>query len=216
MRSCFIILFFLALTPALGQKPRKMVVETTRPPIRETFYVLEDKKHAPVKHGPYARDYGDRLKEYGQYENGRRAGIWEVKALGEVIQRIDFSIDSILLTEPMKNIEILSTDSIQKNATVRAPLFLGGSPKFQYYLEKILRYPKDALRGGIEGIVWIRATVTKDGRLIDESIDTGIGGGAEEEALRLIQTLPDDWIPMKIDGLPVDVQIRIWIRFILG
>ncbi|MBT1689103.1 energy transducer TonB [Dawidia soli] len=230
MRTAFTVLFsFLVLTLALGQQPKKVVVKTEIPPIKETFYVLEgNTQQVPIKHGPYEKACNARwtgVTEKGHYENGKRAGIWEVKAKGQIIQRIDFSTDSILLEEPADvydkfvprdKVLILADGIKQKNTTGRAPLFLGGTRKILHYYVNTLRYPAEARRRGIEGTVWIRATVTKDGQLINEAIDQGIGGGAEEEALRIIKTFPDDWVPLKVNGQPVDAEILISVKFKLA
>jgi protein TonB len=54
------------------------------------------------------------------------------------------------------------------------------------YVSKNLRYPKEAKRLKIEGEVLVRLTLTKEGYVENTEIVKGIGGGCDEEAIRLV------------------------------
>src|SRR4030095_10006562 len=111
---------------------------------------------------------------------------------------------------------ICSGQNLIENNTGATPIFLGGNSKLSYYFVKYLRYPAPARRMGTEGIVIVSATVTKDGKMIDEKVELGLENGLSEEALRLLQMLPDDWIPLKINGEPVETRVFIPVKFKLA
>lgn len=84
--------------------------------------------------------------------------------------------------------------------------------KMLEYLYTNLKYPEEAKKEGIEGMVVIQMTIGKKGNVQDAKIVRNLGGGCAEEALRVINTFPE-WIPGKQDGKPVDVMYTVPIRF---
>lgn len=64
------------------------------------------------------------------------------------------------------------------------------------FISKNLKYPKKAIEMGVEGRVVIEFIVERDGSLSDLKITRRIGGGCDEEVLRLFKMMPR-WIPAK-------------------
>lgn len=91
----------------------------------------------------------------------------------------------------------------------------GGMAEWNAYLSNNLTYPAEAKNLGIEGTVIVVFVVNTDGSLSDIDILRGIGGGADEEAVRVIENAKD-WIPGKQGGTPVNTRMRLPIRFKLG
>lgn len=91
----------------------------------------------------------------------------------------------------------------------------GGFEGWNRYLGSNLKYPKRARENKIEGVVYLVFTVTNKGELVDPDILRGIGHGLDEEALRIIQEAPS-WSPGKLEGEPVNVKMRLPIRFKLA
>jgi len=79
-----------------------------------------------------------------------------------------------------------------------------------------MRYPATARRYGVDGIVYVSATVTKDGKLIDERVEKGIGSGLDEESLRIIQMLPDEWLPVGWGDEPRDCRVVLQVKYKLN
>jgi len=52
--------------------------------------------------------------------------------------------------------------------------------------------------------------------MIDEKVEQGPGYGTNEEALRVIQMIEDDWIPAKVNGEAVEIRILIPVTFKLA
>ena len=88
--------------------------------------------------------------------------------------------------------------------------------KMMEWLYSRIKYPQEAQDKGIQGTVVITFLVDKDGNMLNLEITKKIGGGCEEEALRVLQemaALPAKWIPGKQAGKAVSVKYTLPIRF---
>ncbi len=82
------------------------------------------------------------------------------------------------------------------------------------YINKHLRYPDAARSAGIEGQVMIEFVVNEDGSVSNARVVRGIGGGCDEEALRMVNSMPK-WKPGKQNGVAVKVIFALPIKFVL-
>ena len=208
MKTVITLAFLLMFITSWGQDVVKKKVNNELPPYKETYYVLKD--NPEIKHGAYTKSArGFSVK--GQYENNARAGVWEFTGRsGRLTQRIDFTTGTVTQLEPMHpswQMKILSDTPDEE------PVLIGGMDFLMYHFRSLLRYPAEARRTGVDGTVWISATITQDGKMIDEKVEEGPDRGLHAEALRVMQLLPDDWIPGKVDGQPVDVRISLPVKF---
>jgi len=94
------------------------------------------------------------------------------------------------------------------------PGYPGGDEARLKYLRDNIKYPEMAKESGIQGTVYVTFVVEKDGRISNVKILRGIGGGCDEEAMRVIKGMPK-WKPGKQRGRPVRAQFNMPIRFIL-
>ncbi len=94
------------------------------------------------------------------------------------------------------------------------PDFPGGDEARQTFLRDNIKYPQIARESSISGTVYVTFVVEKDGRVTDIKILRGIGGGCDEEAVRVIKSMPR-WNPGKQRGKPVRVQFNMPIKFSL-
>lgn len=92
------------------------------------------------------------------------------------------------------------------------PEFPGGTKSLGAFILKHIQYPVEARRMGINGDVLIGFTIEKDGSLNSFSILKGIGGGADQESLRVIKLSPN-WKPGMQKGQPVRVRHAIPVSF---
>jgi len=92
------------------------------------------------------------------------------------------------------------------------PAFPGGDTARIMYLNENLKYPKIAKETGIQGAVYVSFVVEKDGSITNVKILRGIGGGCDEEALRVINAMPK-WNPGRQNGKEVRVQFNMPITF---
>jgi protein TonB len=108
----------------------------------------------------------------------------------------------------------INPDSVFVNPEVR-PQFVGGSRAFAEYVGKSIHYPTQALNRGISGKVYVSFTLSVQGRVQDAHVVSGPGNGLNEEALRLIWTMPA-WEPARVNGMPVRVACTLPISFNTG
>ncbi|HNS12423.1 MAG TPA: TonB family protein [Bacteroidia bacterium] len=94
------------------------------------------------------------------------------------------------------------------------PVFIGGESKLFEYLQKHIKYPPPAREAGIEGKVYVTFVVDVDGKIINAKVLRGIGGGCDQEALRVISGMPQ-WKPGFQNGEAVQVQYNIPVNFSL-
>ncbi|RLD23607.1 MAG: energy transducer TonB [Bacteroidetes bacterium] len=93
-----------------------------------------------------------------------------------------------------------------------SPVPIGGMGAFYQYVNDNIKYPIQALSMNIEGKVFIQFVVGKDGSLTNIIVIRGIGGGCDEEAIRIVKGAPD-WNPGKQRGKPVKVKMVLPITF---
>ena len=109
--------------------------------------------------------------------------------------------------DPEKSTETELILILEKEAS-----FPGGPNAWMSYLRKNFKYPKHASRAGIEGRVFLQFTVDSNGTLSDIQVIRGIGGGCDEEAIRVLKNSPN-WNPGKQRGRPVKSRRTIAIVF---
>ena len=96
-----------------------------------------------------------------------------------------------------------------------APSFPGGDAARMKFLQDNIKYPQMARESGIQGTVYVTFVVERSGAVTDVKILRGIGGGCDEEAVRVVQNMPK-WEPGKQRGKPVRVQFNMPIKFTLA
>ncbi|MFI5218592.1 MAG: energy transducer TonB [Bacteroidia bacterium] len=90
----------------------------------------------------------------------------------------------------------------------------GGESALIKYLSENIKYPPIARENGITGTVYVTFIIDKEGRVSDSKILRGIGGGCDEEALRVVNKMPL-WKPGRQNGRGVIVQYNLPVRFSL-
>ncbi len=127
----------------------------------------------------------------------------------EVNLDIEMSEDTRIeaVTYAPQQIESLPEEKVDEIFTIveEQPSPTGGMREFYNYVAENLTYPPKASRMGIEGRVFVEFIVEKDGSLTDIKIAKGIGGGCDEEAIRVISEAPR-WNPGRQRGQPVRVR----------
>lgn len=78
-------------------------------------------------------------------------------------------------------------------------------------LQKEVRYPERALRANIQGRVYVQFIVNEKGDVENPRVVRGIGGGCDEEALRVVAQAK--FVPGMQRGRPVRVQYNLPVIF---
>ena len=94
------------------------------------------------------------------------------------------------------------------------PTFPGGEDEMLKYIARNIKYPPVARENNITGRVYVSFVVDKEGKIKEAKILRGIGGGCDEEALRVVKSMPD-WKPGRQNGRSVQVQYNLPVNFTL-
>jgi periplasmic protein TonB len=114
---------------------------------------------------------------------------------------------------PVPEIEIIPEDSDQPFVVVEEPATpVGGIKAFYEFVAKKIKYPAQANRMGIDGTVYVEFIIERDGSITNVQAIKGIGGGCDQEAERILQSVPK-WNPGKQRGQPVRQKMVLPIKF---
>lgn len=94
----------------------------------------------------------------------------------------------------------------------------GGQKAWLRFLVKNLRYPEPAVKGNIQGTIWVQFIVDRNGNVSNvRPIDDGrqVRGGLQEEAVRLISA-SGKWTPGMQNGVAVRSYKKMPIVFALS
>ena len=92
------------------------------------------------------------------------------------------------------------------------PEFPGGMQKLADYLAKNIKYPQMARESGIQGRVFVNFVVEPDGHVSNVNVMRSLGGGCDEEAMRVVKAMPK-WKAGKQRGKPVRVSYILPVNF---
>ena len=129
---------------------------------------------------------------------------------------------------PQAPYQMVLTDEVKRNSTMpgmtdnntktvvidKMPAFPGGEEGVMDFIGTNIRYPKYAQDHGISGRVLVRFVVETDGSITNVEVLQGIGGGCDEEAVRVVKMMPK-WFPAEKDVEKVRVMFTLPINFLL-
>lgn len=134
----------------------------------------------------------------------------EFKADSEVSQK-DIILPYIP-EPPKKEKEIEKIENVPFTIVEEMPSFPGGDGQMMKYFAATINYPSLAKETNTQGIVFLTFVVEKDGSITNVSILRGIGAGCDEEAIRVVRSMPR-WNPGKQLKNPVRVKMNLPINF---
>ena len=92
------------------------------------------------------------------------------------------------------------------------PKFAGGNDAMMIFIKNNLKYPKSAIKKGIEGIVKVECRIDENGKLVEAEVLEGIDPECDKEALRLCLHMPI-FTPGSLDGKPLKSTLLIPVKF---
>ena len=130
---------------------------------------------------------------------------------------IILSIFFLLPLVPVMAQENDDFEAIPINYKETKPRFNGGDLNlFSKWVNEHKHYPEEAIIAGIEGRVTTQFTITKEGKLINARILRGVHPLLDEEAIRVIESAPQNWKPGERRGEPIDVTYTFPVTFKLS
>jgi TonB family protein len=91
----------------------------------------------------------------------------------------------------------------------------GGMATFYQHVSRYVQYPKSAREGNVQGKVYVQFVVDQDGNVTDVQLIKGVGGGLDEEVVKVVKTSPK-WLPGSKNNRKVNVRMVLPITFKLG
>lgn len=140
--------------------------------------------------------------------------------LKESTEELDDPVENQIIDQEEEIVDI----SVQDFGTIETPVeepflfveempsFPGGDQALLSYIAKNLKYPRAAQRIGVEGRVTMQFVIDIDGSITKVKLIQGIGAGCDEEAIRVLRSLPK-FSPGKQRGQPVKVLMQVPINF---
>lgn len=95
------------------------------------------------------------------------------------------------------------------------PTFLGSSDPvvfLQKWVYVYLKYPKEAVREGIQGRVLVDFVINEKGKVTDVKVVKGVHSLLDDEAVRVISASPD-WKPGRVRGEKVRTELSLNVEF---
>jgi TonB family protein len=117
-------------------------------------------------------------------------------------------------TPPPHPYNVVNGDTVWFRVDV-LPVFPGGVNAMMDHIGKTFTYPEKAKKKKIQGRVVVGFVLTKDCRVVDARIVTGIHPDCDNEALRVVNSLPQFEKPAFVNGRPVAYHFTLPVHYTL-
>lgn len=239
MTRIFLFLITVILWQSPGEETRKKTVLSTNPNVKEFYYVL--KSDPAVWHGLYKLTYKNKalvegffrygakdslwnyynefgkLKMSGYFEDNKRIGSWKFfDNNSNLEQEIDFTKQAVVFYKtkfskyPFKLID--GPDTLV-SVLDRPPLYIGGSSRVEEFIAKGTVMPLHKTTDKVVGTVFVEFIIDADGQTSNFRVLKGICTSCNNEALRVVQSIPNEWIPGSLNDRSVTVYYTIPVNF---
>lgn len=191
------------------------------------------------KEGEFTTYYNNgNVESSGMFQDNVPVGVWkfynpdgtlktetsEFQLPKKFEQTEKFEADSRVTFETYPALKTISYNGSSRTRIPKEKLYMlvevppepiGGIAKLYSFVKKNTRYPVEARKQGITGNVMVQFIVEMDGSLSNLEVKKGIGGGCDEEAIRVITLHGKEvgWRPATQNGKPVKVRYVMPVKF---
>ena len=153
------------------------------------------------------------------YINGKKATSEEIAALPANPKGTISADGTVWITteeEPVESpdpdeVVYVVTDKAAELIQNRAPQFQGGGmPEFQKWVHEHIKYPEGVTS---EGRVDVSFRITEDGEIADVKVLRGADAKLNEEAIRVIESSGNGWVPAIKDGKKIPITMMVPVIF---
>lgn len=206
----FVVLILLSFHFAYGQETK--TVSKKSGGFKEEFNVLVTNKR--IKHGTYKKFEGERPMVEGAYDNNVKVGEWKFYLNGELEQTYDFTTSELkYVKKPLYLIKVQINGSIQDASLDTPPLYIGSTVGLNEELKKVMTYPSQALRMGVEGKVLVSVWITEMDAIADIKVIQGIMDECDKEVIKGLNEIEKSWIAGTKNGNKVKSELFIVVEF---
>jgi TonB family protein len=190
--------------------------ETRLEPKIRLIYQVDSLGQVYVKDGnghliEYTTIEKDSLVEEGNYIDGFKDGVWK----GGYASGKSSYVENYNLAELVSGVTTVGDKIYEYTVFEIPPQYNGGVEKFYKFLEKNVKYPREAFKNRISGKVLLSFIVEKDGSIADILVVKTVSPIIDAEAKRVLSSSPK-WIPALQRGIPVRVKYNIPMNFSLS
>jgi protein TonB len=128
---------------------------------------------------------------------------------------INAEVDQTEVIDDYVPVEVVEEEVVEQEIfqiVEEMPAYPGGDQKLMEFIAKGIKYPQIARETGIQGRVFVGFVVEPDGSVSNVKVLRGIGGGCDEEAMRVVKSMPK-WKPGKQRGKAVRVSYMLPVNF---
>lgn len=186
-----------------GSQQGRSTPVTNSQPNPDNYFISNSKPELPIVDSSYFRsNVGEDVAESPSDVFGSETGELNGTANGVIGSK---GSDATGIVEKEKVEEVfINVDQM--------PVFGSGMSDLFAYLSKEIKYPSIARENGIGGTVVIQFVIDRNGRVTQVQLVKGIGGGCDQEALRVVKGMPG-WTPGKQQGRAVSVKFTLPVMF---
>jgi TonB family protein len=170
--------------------PEKPTSTTSNAPLQEVLPITNDSAQSEIQLSPIATDNKNSEQEPVTNKSLESRAAWKIKETAPIVK------------------EELVTPAFQYLEAEPA----SGYPALYDYFARELRYPAEALKDSIQGIVSVSFLIDKEGKPVQIKIVNSLGTAFDKEAQRLIENMPT-WRPATLNGKPVAAKISLPFTF---
>jgi TonB family protein len=152
------------------------------------------------------------VTEEGPIKNGKKDGLWKGVDKERNTAFEEKYEDGVLISGTAVH---EGQSNNYSKARFTKPKFPNGEHALGAFMGTRIRYPAADREKGIQGIVYIKFIVEKDGSLTDVHVIKSVSTNIDAEALKVLKSTPI-WIPGTNFGLPVRAEYRMPIIFALA
>lgn len=138
------------------------------------------------------------IAEEGSVKGGQPDGEWKL------VQ------GDLSFLEAYSNGKLVSGKSTNKNGEVKTytevgtlPSFPGGTNEFLKYISSHVKYPYNEAKKGTKGKIIVLFFIETNGSITNATVIQSLSPGLDAEAVKLINQVPNKWIPATLRGVAV-------------
>jgi hypothetical protein len=198
---------FSVLGQELKPKKGKTLVYT------EEYSILADNKK--VRHGDYKkyRIDGSQILT-GMLDNNNRVGEWKYFENGELSQNYNYSEQKLIFQRKPTIAYFTQVDNqIQISNLDTPPDYLGSKIGLTDEINRVLNYPTQARRMGIEGPVTVGIWINEDNSLGEIELISGIMKECDHDLIAALKKIPSNWFAATIGNKKVKAKLVITAEY---
>lgn len=125
---------------------------------------------------------------------------------------LDMTANDIVVENLPVNDEVPEDNPVLADNSL--PQFPGGDASLMRFISNNIKYPQEAIRDNIQGVVMVKFVINSDGYIVNPTIMRGLSPECDNEVLRLVSIMPK-WQPGRNAGVNVETNFVLPVSFVM-